>query len=286
LISRRARPRSRPVLPDDTLSSTSRRNRESSSGKHLYMYIVVPSQRNGSANSQPRPGLATHDRTRITTGSARDFNPFEHQRGSVNMQTQQPAAFTATPILTLKDLDSKEPWDSTRPARVGRAFRGTDRPLVQFSGGRTVLRIGSGTRSPERSMCSTEGTECSTPWTSTTRTGAATVCRVRGAGTNTRISRFASVLATQSEAGNQRELTDRQPGPVSFARILNPGYQKGRKKAGNQHGEAHGATSTMWRTTGSCLSTGAPTSSRLCGRIRRAAAITTSDPKPAEWRGT
>jgi hypothetical protein len=35
----------------------------------------------------------------------------------------------------------------------------------------------------------------------------------------------------------------------------------------------------MWRTTGSCSSTGAPTSSNRCGRTRKAAAITTFRPK-------
>ena len=156
------------------------------------------------------------------------------------MQTQQLAAFTATPILTLKalgfegtvGLDQAKSW-------VGRAFRGTDRPLGSVSRGRTVLRIGS--RGPEvRSSLRVRPPERSVLLRGLQRPelGWLQSGRVRGTGTNTPdFPTRPAALAAQAEAGNRRELTDRQPGPVSFARILNPGYQKaGRKEA--RHGEA------------------------------------------------
>ena len=55
------------------------------------------------ANSQPPSwDLPRTTEQGLPTGSARDFNPFEHQE--VQHATTEPAAFTATPILTLKDL--------------------------------------------------------------------------------------------------------------------------------------------------------------------------------------
>jgi hypothetical protein len=92
------------------------------------------------------------------------------------MQTQQPAAFTATPILTLEDLGFEGTVGLDQASR-GLAERSEAQIVrwVQFPAGALFFVLVPGTRSPEQSTCSTAGTECSTPWTSTTRTGAATV---------------------------------------------------------------------------------------------------------------
>ena len=92
------------------------------------------------------------------------------------MQTHQSAAFTANPILTLEDL-GLEPTVSLDEASRGLAERSEAQIVrwVQFPAGALFFVLAQGDPSPEQFTYLTEGPGCSTSWSSTTRTGAATV---------------------------------------------------------------------------------------------------------------
>src|SRR5208283_2349748 len=132
------------------------------------------------------------------------------------------------------------------------------------------------TQAPEQFTYLTEGAGCSTSWSSTTRIGAATVwpsTKRLNECTGFRGSRSGRGCST--EGANRERRTDRHPDPVSFARVLNSGYQKAGRKEEPSWRTGNTQLPPTWRTTGSCSSTGAPTSSKRSGRTPKAAAITT-----------
>jgi len=165
------------------------------------------------------------------------------------MQTQQLAHHRHS-HLTSKISGFEGTVASTKPSRVGGAFRGTDRPLGSvFRRAHCSSYWSPGTRSPEQSTCSTAGDGVFYSVDFETRTGAATVWPIRGAGTNTRISRLAHAWLLNRRR-DQRALTDRQPGPRSFAADSGIRVIKKQEERRSQHGEGHAATSTNARTTG------------------------------------
>jgi hypothetical protein len=148
------------------------------------------------------------------------------------MQTQQSAAFTAIPILTLKDLGF-EGTVSLDQASRGLAERSEAQIIrwVQFPAGALFFVLVPGDPKSGALYVSTGGAACSTPSISTTRTGAATVWPSTTCwNEHTGFPDSLSGPGCSTGSVNRERPADQWPDPFPFARVLDSGYQKAGRK--------------------------------------------------------